>query len=174
MSIIKCPECQNEVSDTTANCPNCGYSLDGTYKVKYNKTDKKQSKKFLIIIICVFVVCLSGIAFTGAKFYNDKQEATTVNKILEDLTVENVKNMANNLMPYGQIYNVDINKVDEAINNFQKVQHQYDSLNKFQKKYITDIAKNNVKNIENGINICEQLKQMKQVYEKEGIKGLLK
>lgn len=27
MSIIKCPECDKEVSDTAKTCPNCGYQL---------------------------------------------------------------------------------------------------------------------------------------------------
>ena len=27
MSIIKCPECQKEISDTSTSCPNCGCPL---------------------------------------------------------------------------------------------------------------------------------------------------
>lgn len=27
MSIIKCPECNKEVSDTATSCPHCGYQL---------------------------------------------------------------------------------------------------------------------------------------------------
>lgn len=27
MALIKCPECNHEVSDTAKNCPNCGYKL---------------------------------------------------------------------------------------------------------------------------------------------------
>ena len=27
MPLIKCPECQQEISDTAKSCPNCGYAI---------------------------------------------------------------------------------------------------------------------------------------------------
>lgn len=34
MSLIRCPECGKEISDTAASCPNCGYSFQ---KMKFCK-----------------------------------------------------------------------------------------------------------------------------------------
>jgi len=31
MALIHCPECNREISDRAAMCPNCGYPLAGTY-----------------------------------------------------------------------------------------------------------------------------------------------
>ena len=31
MSLIKCPECQKDISDSAKICPNCGYSLKSKY-----------------------------------------------------------------------------------------------------------------------------------------------
>ena len=52
--MIKCPECQKEVSDTAANCPNCGCpllneteaygSLDDCIEV-FNQIKNKKFKK---------------------------------------------------------------------------------------------------------------------------------
>lgn len=30
MALIRCPECQRQVSDKASSCPNCGYPLSGT------------------------------------------------------------------------------------------------------------------------------------------------
>ncbi|WP_310605198.1 zinc ribbon domain-containing protein [Anaerosporobacter sp.] len=51
MSLINCPECDNEILDKVKTCPHCGYSF------------KKRLKKLqLIIIVFVIVVVLGGIA----------------------------------------------------------------------------------------------------------------
>lgn len=39
MALIKCPECEKEVSDKALNCPNCAFPLqeskpDGTVRIK--------------------------------------------------------------------------------------------------------------------------------------------
>lgn len=38
MSLIKCPECSNDISDKANNCPHCGYPL----REKYGKTKNIQ------------------------------------------------------------------------------------------------------------------------------------
>lgn len=35
MSLIKCPECNKEISDTAVNCPNCGYEIGKMKFCKY-------------------------------------------------------------------------------------------------------------------------------------------
>ena len=38
--LVKCPECQNDISDKAAFCPHCGYSGSGKSGKKLNKTKK--------------------------------------------------------------------------------------------------------------------------------------
>lgn len=42
MSLIKCPECQREVSSSASNCPNCGNPIDT--KIKCPKCGSKNTK----------------------------------------------------------------------------------------------------------------------------------
>lgn len=51
MSLIKCPECGKDVSDSAKTCPNCGYNV----KYKYIKSIIK-SKKILYLIITIIIV----------------------------------------------------------------------------------------------------------------------
>ncbi len=37
MALIKCPECQGSVSDTSVKCPHCGYDIQ-KYVVKQRQT----------------------------------------------------------------------------------------------------------------------------------------
>lgn len=67
MSLIKCPECGREVSDTVDKCPNCGFQI------------KKKKPMWLIIIaiicgvIAVLVLISAVMDFTGAM-NSDKNE----------------------------------------------------------------------------------------------------
>lgn len=68
MALIKCPECQREVSDKAQNCPHCGYPMreEKTAEQKENPKPEKPKKKLdkmyiAIIIALVFVV---GIPIT--------------------------------------------------------------------------------------------------------------
>ena len=36
MSLIKCPECQKEISDQAISCPNCGYSRRKTEHMTFD------------------------------------------------------------------------------------------------------------------------------------------
>ena len=38
--LIKCPECELQVSDKAINCPHCGYPLKGTKEQKRRNTEK--------------------------------------------------------------------------------------------------------------------------------------
>lgn len=41
MALIKCPECELQVSDKTLSCPHCGYPLKGTQEQKRRSTPKR-------------------------------------------------------------------------------------------------------------------------------------
>lgn len=82
MSLIKCPECQREISDTSVSCPGCGYRL---------KTMSDKSIK--LISICIIIIIIIG----SIAFYNYKE-----NKHQEDLKkqTEDLKKANDNLNKY--------------------------------------------------------------------------
>lgn len=48
MSLINCPECEKQVSDKAANCPNCGYPIHSTtiqINVSFNKDEKEDENQ---------------------------------------------------------------------------------------------------------------------------------
>lgn len=51
MALIKCPECQKEISEVAKSCPNCGYSLIN----KKKKTNKQRIVGIAIILLLIFV-----------------------------------------------------------------------------------------------------------------------
>lgn len=51
MALIKCPECQKEISDVAKSCPNCGYSLIS----KKKKTNKQRIVGVAIILLLIFI-----------------------------------------------------------------------------------------------------------------------
>ena len=74
MSLIKCPECGKQISDTSEKCVHCGFQIGEKKEEKIErekdlkiKVSKKDAKKYLIGIICAFavivIVCL--IVFSG-------------------------------------------------------------------------------------------------------------
>lgn len=56
MALIKCPECNNKISDQADSCPNCGYELHK--KTETKKTPKNFDYKYLIIGLLILVVGL--------------------------------------------------------------------------------------------------------------------
>lgn len=66
MALIKCPECENDISDQSEQCRFCGYPI------KESKTTKKQSKRPAIIIICIFLFI--SLALYTAFFIQTSQK----------------------------------------------------------------------------------------------------
>lgn len=58
MALIKCPECQNEVSNTVKKCPHCGYKIKA--HLEFQKNDNTR-KKIITIIISMIIIC--GVLF---------------------------------------------------------------------------------------------------------------
>lgn len=52
MSLINCPECNHEMSDTAKSCPNCGYNVK---KYLHNKSLKQKSTRMSIIVVIVAI-----------------------------------------------------------------------------------------------------------------------
>ena len=56
MSLIKCPECGNEISDKAYSCPKCGYPIKQKNVVVLKKDYKGKAKAFTIAGIIVFII----------------------------------------------------------------------------------------------------------------------
>lgn len=109
MALIKCPECNKEISDTVKRCPECGFKLKKKKEKREPKILKtKKSKRIFWIILIVVILALLGTGcFLGYKYYI--------------LPLNNYK-AAEAL--------VSEKKFDEAIGEFEKLNDFKDSQNK--------------------------------------------
>ncbi|MCM1187406.1 MAG: zinc ribbon domain-containing protein [Lachnoclostridium sp.] len=65
MSLIRCPECNKEISDTVKKCPHCGYNIKKHFQ---NTNPKKRNVKIFAVIIVVllcFAVILGILLLRG-------------------------------------------------------------------------------------------------------------
>lgn len=76
MAIIKCPECNQPMSDNAQTCPHCGYQ----YKKEKQKARRKQiyrSKPFVVssLIVLGIIIAIATIAFQDyqRKAENERQ-----------------------------------------------------------------------------------------------------
>lgn len=90
MALIKCPECEKDISNKATSCPNCGCPLnnsqtqsttpvlqDGNYKIStqsYNYRKHIPIKIIAIIVCIVVVVCIAIIYFCNKKPSNISDE----------------------------------------------------------------------------------------------------
>lgn len=86
MSLIKCPECGNEISDTSDICINCGYVLR---KSSLSTIPFQKTKKFKIILSLVLLLVLSLIIFISTLVYKkisaEKREKMYLTQVSEYL-----------------------------------------------------------------------------------------
>ncbi|HQB11404.1 MAG TPA: zinc-ribbon domain-containing protein [Candidatus Omnitrophota bacterium] len=64
MALIKCPECQLEVSDKAAACPKCGYPIAVDKKVQTIEQTGKKYKGMTLIGFFVAVLGLFSLNFS--------------------------------------------------------------------------------------------------------------
>lgn len=74
MSLINCPECQKEISDSAVTCINCGYKL---------KVISHKSKKVLIIGIITIVLIL-GIVIIYNQYQNEQLFIQQANDTIDE------------------------------------------------------------------------------------------
>lgn len=82
MSIIKCPECNREVSDTLKSCPHCGFKFK---KVKEKKI--RIGKKVIAIIVSAGVICIAAVFGCSLMLLSetDKAEISTIEEKIGEL-----------------------------------------------------------------------------------------
>ena len=76
MALIKCPECNGQISDKAKICPNCSYPVQNEQvKIKSKKIWKKIRKKIIVGIISILVIY---ILWTIISFIIYKNEVNSV------------------------------------------------------------------------------------------------
>ncbi len=59
MPIIKCPECQKEISNTAVNCPNCGCPIINT--INKSKTISSKNEMYITALLHTFIIAILSI-----------------------------------------------------------------------------------------------------------------
>lgn len=79
MALIKCPECQNEVSDKATSCPHCGFPIHNVeendnpevVKESQEKSPKikkeKRKGKIKVVVISLLLILIASLS-AGAFF----------------------------------------------------------------------------------------------------------
>lgn len=93
MALIKCPECQKEISDQSKACPNCGYRLN-----TMSDEDKSKLKKIILacisivlVVILIVVICDVCIVTTeelSEQLRKSKEELKEIQNEIDDLERE--------------------------------------------------------------------------------------
>lgn len=66
LALIKCPDCDKDVSDAAPSCPNCGHPFSTVSQAPVGKKEKKTSR-FTIGCLVVFIVA-AGVSVIGTLF----------------------------------------------------------------------------------------------------------
>lgn len=77
MALVKCPECNREISDSAKNCPHCGFKPN----VEQNKC---RNKTILWTIISVLLIVLSMGLFLYISKEKDNREQEAFCNYLQD------------------------------------------------------------------------------------------
>ena len=90
MALIKCPECQKEISDQSKICPNCGYrlnamSIEGKNKIKKMIFSVIGIIVVIILIVVVYDACTVSIDELSEDLRKSKQELEDIQDEIDDL-----------------------------------------------------------------------------------------
>lgn len=97
MALIKCPECEKEISDKVKSCPNCGYPMEidnnetqkvelSSVNIKLDENKKRKILRSILLIISIFVICIGGYSFI--KLQNEKNKTEEYKNNIINLKVE--------------------------------------------------------------------------------------
>ncbi len=116
MALIKCPECDHEVSDKAKACPHCGCPIENHYQYKYdiilNTVDVKQK-----LSLIGFLRMLTNCDLSTGKQMTENLPKT----ILYNLEETNANNIAERLRSYGCTVSLKENTdQDETASNVVK------------------------------------------------------
>ncbi len=72
MSLIRCPICNSQISESAENCPHCGYPISALAKLK-SSIQPVRPKKTLVDAQCIYawISIILGVIFIVAVPYNN-------------------------------------------------------------------------------------------------------
>lgn len=71
MALIKCSECDADISDKASVCPKCGCPLDITKQIMSDAKKKKRKKVIIFLIISFAVIMVLSMGIFFVKYNND-------------------------------------------------------------------------------------------------------
>jgi len=69
MSLIKCPECKNKISEKAISCPKCGYILSHQEVKKIKETEKETKYGVIIFLIIVITYLIFNLSKSDVKLH---------------------------------------------------------------------------------------------------------
>ena len=146
MALIKCPECNHEMSDTAKSCPNCGYRPNKMGFLQANR------KALGVLIAIVSVVAVILVALGVSKNLKAKKEEAKNEEDRKEKTYRATdENSAESLRHY-----VEIQTSDKDINEELVAIVGYDSS-----------ERNLIRIDKNGIEYCLNTPKLKEAIERE-------
>lgn len=109
MALIKCPECNHEISDTATTCPNCGYPIKrkqhvDTFKNSTQSFTQKYKKQIVVAIIILLLLVCGIIALIVKNNALTEEEQKAV-----DIIQEQFDDMSNSKKEEVEIHEVFYN-----------------------------------------------------------------
>ena len=97
MALIKCPECEKEISDQAKYCPSCGYGLNSM-----SVEDKKNIKKIglaiigvavaIVLIAVIYDACTISAEEASEQLRQQKEEIEEIQNEIAELEEQKRKN----------------------------------------------------------------------------------
>lgn len=90
--LINCPECKKEISDQSARCPHCGYSVKKHIKAQEKVANAPRRRRILIICSILAVLILSFVLVDTLTDWIHPQKITgdEYNRIQVGMTYDEV------------------------------------------------------------------------------------
>ena len=92
MALIKCPNCQKDVSDKALRCPKCGFSISSRLSTQNSTvggspapTQVKQNNILKVFLLCICIVLTICVGITIVKRHNTRIEIENQLSIIEDI-----------------------------------------------------------------------------------------
>lgn len=110
MALIKCPECDNSVSDSATSCPHCGFPIE-KHITKVQNKQKLENKARL------YTKTINGYDVNLMELYNQNNQSyeSTINKLVSITHIKKAE--AREIM--GKFYELYIYGTENA-NNYKK------------------------------------------------------
>lgn len=124
MALIKCPECQNEISDTVSSCPQCGYKIKGSIDVENIKNKIIENKKILLIVLGIIVAIVIISNLFGS---NESKDSKKLKEHLETIGYSCTTYTPKNSGDICDYCYYCTNTQGNGVNQTMKIDYRYDS-----------------------------------------------